>query len=173
MQQYNHSLRMRDLFMNPKLAGVFPQFAPGERLQNVYSFAQTEKRVQDYLVAALNGTITAEGAIAVKGQQQAVLSRVRQLQPLIESFFNNIPKVAAALRKNAPLYLPYAARKQLEDIKTPAGKIKALRAVMDNFQYNTDLGALNSVKHERPELFRKNKSAWERKVGYKGRLKFV
>ena len=70
---------MRDLFMNPKLAGVFPQFAPGERLQNVYSFAQIEKRVQDYLVAALNGTITAEGAIAVKGQQQAVLSRVRAL----------------------------------------------------------------------------------------------
>lgn len=173
MQQYNNRLRMQDLFMNPALARVFPQFTPGAKLKNVYSFAETEEKVLKYLASALNGTITGASELVVRGKQQAVLSRVRQLQPLIESFFNNIPKVAAALRKNAPLYLPYAARKQLEDIKTPAGKIKALRAVMDNFQYNTDLGALNSVKHERPELFRKNKSAWERKVGYKGRLKFV
>ncbi len=68
MQEYNNRLRMRDLFMNPKLAGVFPQFEPGERLQNVYSFAQTEKRVRDYLVAALNGKITADGNIAVARQ---------------------------------------------------------------------------------------------------------
>ena len=173
MQQYNSQLRMKDLFMNPALAGVFPQFTPGAKQKNVYSFAETEEKVLKYLASALNGTITGAGELVVRGKQQTVLSRVRQLQPLIESFFNNIPKVAAALRKNAPLYLPYAARKQLEDIKTPAGKIKALRAVMDNFQYNTDLGALNSVKHERPEQFRKNKSAWERKVGYRGRLKFV
>ena len=173
MQQYNHSLRMRDLFMNPKLAGVFPQFAPGERLQNVYSFAQTEKRVQDYLVAALNGTITAEGAIAVKGQQQAVLSRVRALQAVIEGFINDMPKVVQALRKNAPLYLPYATLKQLEDTKTTAGKIKAMRAVMDNFQYNPDLGALNGVKKENPEQFDRNKKAWEKKVGYSRRLKKV
>lgn len=172
MQQYNHSLRMRDLFMNPKLAGVFPQFAPGKRLQNVYSFAQTEKRVQDYLVAALNGTITAEGAIAVKGQQQAVLSRVRALQAVIEGFINDMPKVVQALRKNTPLYLPYATLKQLEETKTTAAKIKAMRAVMDNFQYNSDMNALNSVKNEKPEQFAKNKRAWERKVGYR-RLKRV
>ena len=166
MQQYNNSLRMRDLFMNPKLAGVFPQFDPGERLQNVYSFAQTEKRVQDYLVAALNGTITAEGAIEVKGQQPAVLSRVRALQAVIEGFINDMPKVVQALRKNAPLYLPYATMKQLENTKTTAGKIK------DNFQYNPDLGALNSVKKENPEQFDRNKKAWEKKVGYR-RLKKV
>lgn len=172
MQQYNHSLRMRDLFMNPRLAGVFPQFAPGERLQNVYSFAQTEKLVQDYLVAALNGTITAEGAIAVKGQQPAVLSRVRALQAVIEGFINDMPKVVQALRKNTPLYLPYATLKQLEETKTSVAKIKAMRAVMDNFQYNSDMGALNSVKNEKPEQFAKNKKAWEKKVGYR-RLKRV
>ncbi len=83
MQQYNNLIRMRDLFMNEKLAGVFPQFDPGERLQNVYSFAQTEKRVRDYLVAALNGKITSDGEIAVKGKQQTVLSRVRALQAVI------------------------------------------------------------------------------------------
>lgn len=172
MQQYNNLIRMRDLFMNPQLAGVFPQFAPGERLQNVYSFAQTEKRVSDYLVAALNGKMTADGEIVVKGKQQTVLSRVRALQALIESFINDMPKVVQALRKNAPLYLPYATLKQLEETKTTAAKIKAMRAVMDNFQYNSDMGALNSVKNEQPEQFARNKKAWEKKVGYR-RLKKV
>ncbi len=172
MQQYNNLIRMRDLFMNEKLAGVFPQFDPGERLQNVYSFAQTEKRVRDYLVAALNGKITSDGEIAVKGKQQTVLSRVRALQAVIEGFINDMPKVVQALRKNTPLYLPYATLKQLEETKTTAAKIKAMRAVMDNFQYNSDMGALNSVKNEKPEQFARNKKAWEKKVGYR-RLKRV
>lgn len=171
-QQHNSNLRMRDLFMNPKLAGVFPQFEPGEKLQNVYSFAKTEKRVRDYLVAALNGKITADGAIAVKGKHETVLNRVRSLQSIIEGFFNSMPKVAQALRNNTPLYLPYVTLKQLEETKSTAAKIKAMRAVMDNFQYNSDLGALNSVKNEKPEQFKRNKAAWERKVGYR-RLKKV
>ncbi len=172
MQEYNHNIRMRDLFMNPKMANIFPQFDPNEKLQNVYSQAQTEKRVRDYLVAALNGKITADGDIAVNGKHAAVLSRVRALQAIIESFINSTPKVIQALRKNTPLYLPYATLKQLEQTKSTAAKIKAMRAVMDNFQYNTDCDALNSVKHEKPEQFAKNKRAWETKVGYR-RLKKV
>lgn len=163
---------MRDLFMNPKLAGVFPQFEKGEKMQNVYSFAKTEERVCKYLAKALNGTMTADGTIAVKGKQQAVLSRVRALQAVIEGFINNTPKVVQALRKNTPLYLPYATLKQLEDTKTTSAKIKAMQAVMDNFQYNAELGALNSVKKEKPEQFNRNKSKWEKKVGYR-RLKKV
>ncbi len=83
-----------------------------------------------------------------------------------------MPKVVQALRKNTPLYLPYATLKQLEETKTTAAKIKAMRAVMDNFQYNSDMGALNSVKNEKPEQFARNKKAWEKKVGYR-RLKRV
>lgn len=158
--------------MNPALEGILPQFSPSDKLQNVYSFAEIESRVQKYLAGALNGTITGEGELIVNGKQQQVLSRVRQLQPLIEGFFNNLPKVVQALRRNTPLYLPYATKKQLEDITTPAGKTKAMQAVMDNFQYNTDLGALNSVKNEKPEQFARNKKAWETKVGYR-RLKKV
>ena len=169
---YNKLLHMKDIFMNPKLAGVFPQFKSGERLQNTYSFAQSEMRVRDYLVAALNGKIAADGEIMVIGKQQTVLSRVRALQAVIESFINNMPKVAQALRKNMSLYLPYATLKQLEKTKTTEAKIKAMRAVMDNFQYNSDLSALNSVKNENPELFERNKKAWEKKVGYR-RLKRV
>lgn len=172
MQQYNNKLCARDIFMNPKLVGVFPQFEQGEKLQNVYSLAKIEERIKKYVMAALNGKVAADGSIAVRGKQEAVLNRVRALKPLIEGFINNTPKVVKALRRNTPLYLPYATLKQLEDTKTAAGKVKAMRAVMDNFQYNADLGALNSVKKERPEQFERNKRAWERKVGYR-RLKKV
>lgn len=172
MQEYNRNIRMRDLFMNAQLANVFPQFDPGEKLQNVYSHAKTEERVQKYLVAALNGKITTDGDIAVKGKHAAVLSRVRTLQAIIESFINNIPKIVQALRKNTSLYLPYATLKQLENTKSTAAKIKAMRAVMDNFQYNTDCDALNSVKHEKSGQFAKHKREWEAKVGYR-RLKKV
>ncbi len=170
--RYNNRLRMQDLFMNPDLEGVFPQFKRGEKLQNVYSFAEVERRVQQYLSSALNGTVTGDGEITVRGKREDVLARVRQLQPLIESFFNNMPKVAAALRRNTPLYLPYATQKQLKNITTTEGKIKVMQAVLDNFQYNTDLGALGSVKREMPEQYAKNKREWEKKVGYR-RLKKV
>ena len=119
----------------------------------------------------LNGKITADGEIAVQGKQRIVLKRVRSLQATIESFINDMPKVVKALRKNTPLYLPYATLKQLEETKASAAKIKAMREVMDNFQYNSDLGALNSVKNEKPEQFARNKRAWEKKVGYYGRFK--
>lgn len=158
--------------MNPALAGVFPQFSEKDRLQNVYSFKEIEDKVQNYLVGALNATVTGAGELVVKGQHQSVMNRVRQLQPLIEGLFNNIPKVVQALRNNTALYLPYATMKQLEDIKTPAGKTKALRLVLDNFQYNTDFGALNSIKKEQPDGFSRNKKAWETKVNHR-RLKKI
>jgi hypothetical protein len=61
--------------------------------------------------------------------------------------------------------LPYATKKQIEDIKTPAQKQRALKLVLDNLQYNSNLGALNSVKNESPEQFTRNKKAWETRVG--------
>ena len=170
--RYNNRLRMQDLFMNPALAGVFPQFKRGEKLQNVYSYAEVEKRVAEYLANALNGTITGDGEITVRGKQQDVLGHVRRLQGLIESFFNNTPKVVAALRRNTPLYLPYATLKQLERLQSTDSKIKAMQAVMDNFQYNTDFGSLNTVRRERNEQFAEHKREWEAKVGYR-RLKKV
>jgi hypothetical protein len=158
---------MRGLFQNPALAGVFPQFGKGEteRPQNAPSYAETERRVQSYLAAALNGSVTGDGEITVKGKHQTVLNRVRLLQPLIEGLFDNAPKVAAAVRKDAPLYLPYATRKQIEDLKSPAGKTRALSEAVDNLQYNAALGALNGVKNEPPAQFERNRREWETKVG--------
>ncbi len=165
--RYNNRLRMQDLFMNPELAGVFPQFRHGKKLQNIYSYAEVEKCVAEYLANALNGTITGDGEITVRGKQKEVLARVRQLQALIEGFFNNMPNVVAGLKRNVSLYLPYATLKQLGSLQTTEDKIKAMQAVMDNFQYNTDLCTLNSVKHERTDIFAQNKRKWEAKVGYR------
>ncbi len=170
--RYNNRLRMQDLFMNPELAGVFPQFERGEKLQTVYSYAEVERKVAQYLAGALNGSVSGDGEITVRGKQKDVLARVRQLQALIEGFFNNMPSVVAGLKRNVPLYLPYATLKQLGQLQTTEDKIKAMQAVMDNFQYNTDLCALNSVKHERTDTFAQNKREWEGKVGYR-RLKKV
>lgn len=172
MKKYNNRIRMRDLFMNEKLAGVFPQFVAKDTARGAYTLAEIKTKVCEYLAAALNGTVTGAGELSVNGNQRAVLSRVQRLQPLIESLYNNMPKVAQALRNNATLYLPYATRKQIEDIRSTDGKIKAMQAVMDNFQYNDELGTLNSVRKEKPEQFARNKKQWERKVGYR-RLKKV
>ena len=76
--------------MNPNLDGIFPQFEKGEKLQNVYSFAKTEERVRKYLVKALNGKLLTDGSIAVNGKHQAVLSRVRALQAVIEGFIYRV-----------------------------------------------------------------------------------
>lgn len=159
--------------MNPAMEGILPQFERGVKVQNVYSFAEVESRVLKYLAGALNGTITGDGELVVNGKQQAVLSRVRQLQPLIEAFFNNMPKVAAAVRQNKSFYLPYANRKQIEETQTAAGKVKVMQSVMDNFQYNTELGSLNSIKKEPSDTFTRKKRQWEQKVGYFRRLKKI
>ena len=152
--------------MNPALAKVFPQFDSTINA-NLYSDEKIKSMVLKYLANALNGTVTDAGELVVCGDHKTVLNHVRRLQPLIESLYNSIPKVTEAFRNNVSLYLPYATRKQIEEIKTIAEKVKAMNAVMDNFQYNTELGALNSVKNERSDQFAKNKTAWEQKVGYR------
>ncbi len=171
MQKYNNRLTARDLFMNSAMSGVFPQFSDA-KLQNVYSFAEVEKRVQNYLAAALNGTVSGDGELTVNGNYNKVLEQVRQLKPMIETFFNNTPKVAQAIRKNTPFYLPYATKNQLERIKSTENKTKAMREVLDNLQYNESFGALNSIKNEPSEKFARNRKKWEAKVGYR-RLKKV
>lgn len=161
--------KARDLFMNPELKGVFPQFERGEKLQNVYSYAEVEAKVLKYLANALNGTIMGDGQLRVNGKQRAVLKQVQRLKPLIEQFFNSTPKIVAAIRHNSVIYLPAANRQRLNDMD---GKVKAMKAVIENIQYNQNLNGLNSIKHEKPETFQRNRRIWENKVGFK-RLKTV
>lgn len=167
MNEYNNQFGLRDLFMNPTLEGIFPQFDRNENLQNVYSFAKTEERVKKYLINVLRASETEDGELAVRGKHYMILRRIQQLAPLIEGLFNDMPKIAKALRANTKLYLPYATIKQMADIRGRAAKQQALKLVLDNFQYNADFGALNSIKNQSPAMFARGKREWEMKVNYR------
>ena len=166
---YNNLFKMQDLFANPNLAGVFPQFDKARPKQGYanYSLAETEKRVQNYLVGVLNGVLTGQGEIQVKGQYKSVLNRVRQLQPLIEGLFNSLPSIQKNLRKNTALYLPYATLGQIAELNTPYKKQQAIKAVLDNLNYNPDFQSANSVQSNSPVSFQKRQAAWKKKTGWK------
>lgn len=172
MANYNNQFGMRDLFMNPKLSNVFPQFDRNTVNGGTLTDTDIESKVKSYLVAALNATVTGQNELTVNGTYDAVLRRVQRLQALIEGIFNNIPTVMQSMQKNTRLYLPYATLQQIADVKSIDGKSKAMQAVIDNLQYNGDFNALNSVKYEKTEEFRRNQRAWEKRVGYR-RLKKV
>ena len=73
MINYNTNLGMRDIFLNPALKGIFPQM-DGVKLQNVYSFAEVEKRVQTYLAQVLNARYDDDGELVVKGKHETVIN---------------------------------------------------------------------------------------------------
>lgn len=158
--------------MNPALEGIFPQFDKIENLQDVYSFANTEERVKKYLIRVLRARETDGGELIAKGKQYMILRRVQELAPLIEGLFKDMPKVVKALRANTKLYLPYATIKQMAGISGREAKQRALKFVLDNFQYNSDFGALNSIKNQSPAMFARYKREWELKVNYR-RLKQI
>jgi hypothetical protein len=163
---YNNIFKMRDLFANPALAKVFPQFERGANLQNVYSFAQTERRVLEYLKNVFNGAITGEGKLTVKGKHKDVLRRLTQLQGAIEELFNSMPSVVKNLRNNTKLYLPYATLSQIGSLNTPYKKYMAMRAVLDNIRYNPDFNSQSSIKNPSAQ-YMKQQNAWKKKVGFK------
>lgn len=167
MGQYNTQFKMQDLLMNPQLANVFPQFDKNKPLQNVYSFAEVEKKVLEYLKSAFNGEITGSGELIVNGKKKSILRQVRALQTTIEAFFNSMPSIAKNLRSNTKLYTPFASLKQLEELKDPQKKLAAITAIMENIQYNSNFNSQNSLPSQSPIPFQKRQEAWKKKVGYK------
>jgi hypothetical protein len=165
--KYNDIFKMRDLFMNPKLAGVFPQFERGVRLQNVYSFAQVERRILEYLKNVFNGSVTDEGELIVRGKKIDVLRRVTQLQGAIEVFFNNMPSIVKNLRSNTKLYLPYATLSQIEGLNTAYKKYGAMREVLENVNYNPNFSSQNGIQSPSALPYQKRQDAWKKKVGFK------
>lgn len=163
--RYNNLLSMRDLFMNPKLGNVFPQFERSVPVQNVYSFAEVERRVLNYLQAALGGQITGRDELVVRGKYKTVLRQVNALKSAAEELFNSMPSIAKNLRKNTRLYTPFASAGQLEDMNDPQSKTAAMRVVLDNIRYNPDFvtkgGAAETAGYIRRQQL------WKKKVGYK------
>lgn len=167
---YNTKIRLQDLLMNPQLRKVFPQFNKNELAQNVFSFAKVERKILIYLKNALNGAITSKGELSVKGKQPQVLKQVRNLQVTIEAFYNSIPSIAKNFRSNTTLYMSYASSKELEELKTPAQKAKALKQIIDNINFNPDFNSENRLPNLSQRPFERQQKEWKKRVGYKEKL---
>ena len=157
---YNSRFKMQDLFTNPQMSKVFPQFK--NTTQSVYSFAEVEKRVQEYLKGVLNAKLGDDGLI-VRGKHAAVLRRVNALQGVIEALFNSMPSVAKNIRKNTSLYLPYSTLNQIGELNTSFKKIAAMKAVLENITYNPNFNSQNTISPS----FKRKQDAWKLKVGFK------
>lgn len=165
--KYSNRFKMRDLFANPQLANVFPQFDEKAPLQNVYSFADTERRVLQYLKGVFNGTVTGDGELTVKGKHENILRRTNEIKGVIETFFNSMPTVVKGIRHNTNLYLPYSTLDQIADLNTSYKKLSAMKAVLENIMYNPDFQSTKSRNAPPPVSYAKKQEAWKKKVDYK------
>ncbi len=167
---YYQILGTRELLQNKALASVLPQIPKSYILQNVYSYAKVEYMVAQYLTGLLQNARydVADGIIVKKGKHDRVMAQVKQAVPLIEAFFNNVPSVVKNIRRNTKMYLPYATLGEVKEIKTVAGKLKALRLVLENITYNPDLNSENRIAElNKRRTFATAQKAWKNKVGYK------
>lgn len=165
--QNNTYFKLQDLLMNSNLKNVFPQFSADEPLQNVYSFAKVERQILQHLKNALNGSITGNGELLVNGKHTQVLRQVRSLQVTIEAFFNSMPSIAKNLRNNTTLYTTFASSKELEELKTPLQKAKALKQIIDNINFNPNFNSENRLPNLSQRSFERQQNDWKKRVGYK------
>lgn len=166
-----NKIKMRDLFQNPEMSNVFPQFTKDDKLQNVYSFDWVDKKVKEYLKSALNAQIVGD-SIIVNGKKENVLKDVQRLKWTIEAFFNNLPSITKNIRRNTEVIMP-CKLKQLKTLQTQEQKLAALNLVLDNLNYNPDFKSLNSVKVYNTKLsFNERQVLWQEKVGYNRRRKW-
>lgn len=166
MKRYNNRLGMKDLFMNSSLSEVFPQFS-GVPLQNVYSFAETEKRVLDYLKGIFGGTVTGKGELVIVGKHKNVLRQVKALKGLMENLFNSMPSIAKNLRRNTKLYMSFSSISQLQAIKSPEQHMTVLNEILENINYNPDFASQN--RFQGVTSFARKQAEWQRRVNYKER----
>ncbi len=166
----NNNIRMKDLFQNPNMASVFPQFTKDDKLQNVYTFSWVDAKIKDYLKHCLNAQIQGDEVI-VEGKKNAVLKTVQTMKWTIESFFNNLPNITKNIRHNTALYMPVRDLRELQNLTTQEQKLAALNIVLDNLNYNPDFGSLNSVKvYNTTMSFFQRQSLWQNKVGYRRKI---
>jgi len=164
--RHNNLFKMQDLFMNPSLAGVFPQFrtVPNHR---VHSFAEVEQRMLDHLSGVLGGTKQGRGELTVQGIHSQVLRQVQGLKASIEALFNNTGGVVQGLRNNTNLYLPYATLGQIGSLDTVAKKTQAIKQVLDNLAFNPDFQGRVATTSQYSQSYLKLQEAWKKRVGFK------
>jgi len=166
MRFYNN-LKMKDLFQNPKLAHVLPQFEESDKLQNVQSFEWINDKVRDYLSNALGAEISGND-LKMQGNKSDVLKQLQSLKWTIEAFFNSMPGIVKNLRKNTAVYLPFSSVEQISNLKTNEQKIQLFNVVLDNLVYNPDFMDMNDKNidiHKSGVPYAKRQAMWAEQVG--------
>jgi len=159
---------MNDLFRNPKLASVLPQFPSNQPLQNVYSGAEIVRRATNYIRGLIGGRKDING-LTVRGKHSDILQRVQDMIPAIEKFFDSMPSLVKNMRQNTRLYTPYSSATQLADLKKGDvdKKLDLLQIVLDNINFNPDFNSLGSVGNTSGRNFSVEQARWAKLVGYK------
>ena len=164
---YSNRIRMRDLFQNPALSQVLPQFEKTDKRNDADRAEWVREKTVQYLCARLNGTRT-EGGITITGTKSVVLRQIRSVRGNLETILKAMPRLVKHCRDNTPLYLPYESVAQIRNLQTNADKNKLIRAVLENVAYNP---AFQSRKGERMDLYQTDEpyavrqARWAKKVG--------
>ena len=164
--QFNNKFRMKDLFMDKELKGLFPQFTKKDGLKNVYSFEWINKKVEDYLKNVFGGRKSGD-QIVIKGKFKEKFKQIKGMQALIEDMFNNIPAITKNISKNTKLITPFQCKDQLKEITDPQKKIQVMQIIFDNLNYNPDFQSQGRFRSEfLSSNYLKRQQLWLNAVGY-------
>lgn len=168
---WNNNFTMQDLFMNPAMKGVVPQFGRREPVQQVYSFAEQKRQVREHLRGLLKASKTQDGDLKVKGKHEEILRRVEAASRTIEQMFNSMPSLSKNLRANTRVYLPFATQQQMADLTDFDSKIEVLRAILQNCEYNDNFRSQGRLARDLqiPNMnFAEEQRRWKKTVGWRG-----
>lgn len=163
--QFNNKFSMKDLFMNKELKHLFPQFTKREELKNVYSFSWVDKKITNYLKAALNGRMR-NGDIVVNGKYKEKFNEVKSLKEVLEGLFNNMPSITKNIRKNTKLFTPFQSIDQLKQISSLRKKLQIMQIIFDNINYNPDFQSENRITQSKDKVYLRKQQHWLKSVGY-------
>lgn len=168
---WNNNFTMQDLFMNPALKNVVPQFGRREPVQQVYSFAEQTRQIKEHLRGLLKATKTVDGDLRVKGEHAEVMRKVEMARTTIEQMFNSMPSLSKNLHANTRVYLPYATQQQMADMTDFESKIAVLRAILQNCEYNDNFksqGRLTRDLQIPNANYTEAQRRWKKTVGWRG-----
>lgn len=165
--KYNDSFGMRDFFCNEKLTGVVPQFNPKDLESDRLSEDKVFDRCKEVLNSFLGGEICGDKITVTGKSKSAVMSAVRSCAAVLESMFNNSEELIKGIKNNKKLYTTAASVSQVKGFADDGQKLKFLKEILDNINYNPDFNSQNSIASNSPVPYRERQEKWKKKVGYK------
>lgn len=165
--RYNNKFGMRDFFCNKELTGIVPQIKPKDlesgKLSDYKICMRCRDVIKDFVGGAAKGyTITVEGK-----PKSTVLSAVRLCATVLEGMFNNSEELLDGIKSNKKLYTSAASISQVKGFVYNREKLKFLKEILDNMNYNPEFNSENSIASNSPVPYKERQEKWMKKVGYK------